>query len=495
MNERQLVRLLWCFVCCWSLENSWTWAQSLESDLQRIPLSELVQAARTSGDAARGAVVFFQPQMACAKCHVAGGQESQRLGPDLTKLPKETTDESLVESILFPSKVIRQGFESISIRTTEGNTISAFLVKKTDEHLVIRDISQGGEVSKLPHSEIEAVKQNEQSIMPSGQANQLNSRQQFLDLVRYLIEIREGGEARALQLKPSAALLAFTVPEYENHLDHAGLISGWNDESWKRGEATYQRVCANCHGTKEKAGSLPTSLRFAEGKFKNGSDPLSLYRTLTHGFGLMAPQTWMVPSQKYDVIHYIREEYLRRDNPSQLAKVDAVYLASIPKGDTMGPEPSTIESWSAMDYGSSLTHSFEVPGSKHNIAYKGVAVRLDPGAGGVSRGRHWMLFDTDTLRVAAGWNANKESENFMDWKGIQFNGEHGIHPRIVGETAFANSTGPGWANPANAEFLDDQRVLGRDQKRYGPLPREWGKFKGLYHHGQQVIFSDRKSVV
>ena len=44
---------------------------------------------------------------------------------------------------------------------------------------------------------------------------------------------------------------------------------------------------------------------------KNGSDPFSLYRTITDGFGQMAPQTWMVPRQKYDVIHYIRETYLQ----------------------------------------------------------------------------------------------------------------------------------------------------------------------------------------
>jgi mono/diheme cytochrome c family protein len=39
-------------------------------------------------------------------------------------------------------------------------------------------------------------------------------------------------------------------------------------QSLKRGEAIYMRVCANCHGTQQQPGSLPTSLRFAEGKFK-----------------------------------------------------------------------------------------------------------------------------------------------------------------------------------------------------------------------------------
>lgn len=455
-----------------------------------MPASEVATLAKTEGDAIRGAVVFFQPHMACAKCHAVGKAKQNGLGPDLTALGKDASDESLVESVLLPSKVIRKGFEAVTVVTADGKSLSALLVERTNDKLVVRDILRAGELTTIPTSEIEDVKVSATSIMPAGQANQLNSRQQFLDLIRYLIEIRDGGPTRAMQLQPSAALLAFKVPEYEQHLDHAGLIGSWNTESLTRGEAIYQRVCANCHGTKDKPGSLPTSLRFAEGKFKNGSDPLSMYRTLTHGFGLMAPQTWMVPSQKYDVIHFVRETYLKPHNSTQFVTIDGAYLAKLPKGDTRGPEPSKIVPWSAMDYGPSLAHTFEAPGLEHNLAYKGIAIRLDPGAGGVSRGRHWMIFDTDTLRAAAAWNGTgKADDNFIDWQGIQFNGAHGVHPRIVGQTAFANSTGPGWANPTSGEFRDDQRVQGRDGKRYGPLPREWGKFRGLYHHGQQVVLS------
>ena len=465
-------------------------AQTLDEDLRRVPAAELAALAKTEGDAMRGAVLFFQQHMACSKCHAVEKASRKSLGPDLTTLGKEVTDESLVESVLLPSKVIRKGFESVTVVTSDGKSLAALIVERTQDKLVVRDVSRGGEPTTIAAVDIEEVKVNAMSIMPAGQVNQLNSRQQFLDLIRYLIEIRDGGAAKAAQLQPAASLLTFTVPEYEQHLDHAALIGDWNADSLKRGEAIYQRVCANCHGTKDKPGSLPTSLRFAEGKFKNGSDPLSMYRTLTHGFGLMAPQTWMVPLQKYDVVHYVRETYLKPHNPTQFVAVDPGLLSRLPKGDTRGPEPSKIVPWSAMDYGPSLAHTYEVPGLEHNLAYKGVAVRLDPGAGGVSRGRHWMIFDTDTLRAAAAWNGSgKPDDNFIDWQGIQFNGAHGVHPRVVGQTAFANSTGPGWANPASGEFLDDQRVKGRDGKRYGPLPREWGKFRGLYHHGQQVVFA------
>ena len=122
------------------------------------------------------------------------------------------------------------------------------------------------------------------------------------------------------------------LPAYERDLDHAGLLRSLDGQSLKRGEAIYVRVCANCHGTKEQAGSMPTSLRFAEGKFKNGAEPFRMYQTLTHGFGMMTPQTWMVPQQKYDVIHYIRETYLKPHNPSQYVKIDDAYLAALAQG-------------------------------------------------------------------------------------------------------------------------------------------------------------------
>jgi hypothetical protein len=138
-----------------------------------------------------------------------------------------------------------------------------------------------------------------------------------------------------------------------------------------------------------------------------------MYQTLTRGFGLMAAQTWMVPSQKYDVIHYIRQTMLKPYNPSQYFEVQDAWLAGLPAGDSRGPEPSTIQPWNAMDYGPSLTHSYEVPTARHNIAQKGLAVRLDAGSGGIARGRHWMLFDTDTLRMAAAWSAPEKPSGIL----------------------------------------------------------------------------------
>ena len=457
----------------------------VERQLRQMSFANLASAARTNGDARRGAIVFHQPYAACTRCHSAG-TGSKPLGPDLTRLPADATDEYLVESILEPSKKIRKEYQPLTIVTVDGKTHIGLLTAEDADSVTLRVLNVAntdGQNVVLRKSAIEEREPSTTSIMPKGLVAQLTSRQAFLDLVSYLIAIRDGGPARAKELQPPpSAYAARPLPEYENNIDHASMITSRDNAAFKRGQEIYNRLCINCHGDHTKPGSLPTSLRFASGKFRNGSDPFSMYQTITRGFGMMVPQTWMVPQQKYDVIHYIREAYLKDDNPTQYARVDDSYLRSLPAGTERGPAPRKNEPWLVMDYGPSLTHSYEVGRDASNFAQKGVAVRLDSGPGGVSRGQNWMVFDEDTLRVAAAWSG----EGFVNWQGIMFDGRHNVHPRVEGKVQFENLTGPGWARPGSHSFEDD-RVVGRDGRHYGPLPRDWAQYKGMYHYEDRTI--------
>lgn len=463
-------------------------ADPLEQQLLGEGAAKLAGAARRQGDAQRGAILFHERGLGCATCHLPPDGRSS-VGPELTKPREGTTDAYLVESVLLPSQAIRKGFESISLVLDDGRTVTGLLAEERPDELVLRSISGNFELTRIRKEAIDERQTSPVSAMPSGLINQLASREQVLDLLKYLFEIVEYGPQRVAQLYPPAGLYSTReLPEYERHVDHAGLLTELDDASFRRGEAIYQRVCMNCHGTHDRPGSLPTSLRFASDRFKNGADPYSIYRTLTHGFGLMAPQVWMVPREKYDVIHYLREAYLKPRNRSQYVTVDAGYLAALPKGDTRGPEPKGNQPWAEMNYGPSLVNTYEIGDDGSNFAYKGIAVRLDAGPGGVSQGRQWAVFDHDTLRVAAVWGRSGAGDPaFIDYNGIHFNGRHQIHPRIVGKLEFA-SRGLGWANPETGRF-DDPRLLGRDNKRYGPLPRAWGHFRGLYHDGDRVVWS------
>lgn len=461
----------------------------LQDELNQIPPAKLADEAKRFGDPERGALLFFKPELTCAKCHDENAY-TQRLAPDLSKPQQDHANlaEHLVQSVLLPSKKIREGFETATVLDLDGNLFSGVLVEKMSDGITVADPSNEGQHRTFKFDDIEEWKQTEKSTMPDGLVNLLGGKSEFLDLAAYLIEVAEGGPKRALELRPPDSLYALPpIPEYEKRIDHAGLLASVNQSSFERGKEIYELRCINCHGTIDKEGSLPTSLRFAEGRFKNGSDPHSIYKTLTHGYGMMVRQSWLVPQQKYDVIHYIREHFLRDHNPSQYQTISDDYLASLPKGDTRGPKPKIERPWQSMNYGHVSINTIEVGKDATNFAYKGIAVRLDPGQGGVSQGNHWMLYDHDTMRVAAVWSASG-SDRFIDYRGIHFDGRHNIHPRVVGTVQVENPNGPGWAEPgASDNFKDDKRITGRDDRIYGPLPRNWAQYKGRYDFADKSI--------
>lgn len=456
---------------------------TLEARLLAENPATLARSAREKGDPVNGAMLFYQAQLTCVSCHVNKGKEPP-LGPDLARPEKGTTDAYLVESILNPSKVIRKGFETATVTRIDGTTITGLLIDDNKDAVVVRDPARDGQKQVIAKRDIDEWSKTKASIMPSGLINQFSDRKQFLDLLSYVLEVADFGTPRARALRPDSSVINPRLPAYEGELDHAGLIAEFNDSAFRRGKKLYERICANCHGIGDQPGSMPTSLRFTSGQFKNGFDPYAMYQTLTRGYGMMAPQHNLVPQQKYDVIHYIREAFLKNSNRSQYANADTAYLAKLPKGTSRGPKPADSDPWLKADYGPTLIGSFEASADGPNIGYKGIAVRLDSGPGGIAAGKTWMMYDHDTLRVVAGWSG----QEFIDWNGINFNGRHEIHPRIAGQLQFETSVGPGWANPETGRF-EDPRVLGRDGRRYGPLPRSWAHYRGLYHAGDQAILS------
>jgi putative heme-binding domain-containing protein len=454
---------------------------SLESELLGRPAAELAREAIRLGDARRGAYIFHRPALLCARCHAV---DDAGLGPDLAKWPERPTTEQIVDAVLRPSATIREGYEPITVATLDGRVHAGIVAERRDDALVLRVADPLGAAETLPRDQIEAEKAGDVSLMPAGLVNALAGPGEFLDLVRYLDAIAEGGPDVAKSLDPPPSALAPPkVAAYEAEIDHAGMIRDLDARSYARGEALYNRLCVNCHGTPGKLGSLPGSRRFGSEPLRNGADPHSLYRTLTYGFGQMEAQTLLVPRQKYDVIYYVRERYFKELNPTQYHPITDEYLASLPPGTTRGPEPSKVEPWQAMDRGPYMIASYEIGTDGGNFAQKGIAVRLDPGPGGVAAGRAWVVFDHDTMRLAAAW----EGRGFIDWQGINFDGTHGVHPRPVGDVLFQNPTGPGWADPETGSFADDRRVEGRDGRRYGPLPDSWSAYRGLYRIGSRVV--------
>jgi cytochrome c5 len=295
------------------------------------------------------------------------------------------------------------------------------------------------------------------------------------------------------------------LPESEKNLDHAGFIKDFNKDAFVRGERVYNATCISCHGNKDNEGSIPMSLKFWAEPFKAGGDAYSMYQTITKGYGSMPPQVALSPQEKYDVIHYIQDEFVSENKSMTVSKSTSEYLASLPTGKSRGPATKIYQPWADMDYGNFFINTYELvdektgipryhsPGPspykdedyrKNNFAYKGIAVRLDKGAGGVSKGKAWMVFDHDLMRVAGAYTGT----GFIDWNAILLNDKHETYPRSVGKLHFETPVSPGWANPSTGKF-DDPRFVARDGRAFGPLPKTWANYKGLYHHEDQIVIS------
>lgn len=306
--------------------------------------------------------------------------------------------------------------------------------------------------------------------------------------------------------------IAFTLnedqlAEFEKDIDHEGLINATNekhDESIANGQKIYNSQCVTCHGTPSQEGSIPTAFKYWKDKFKVGKDPYTIYQTLTRGYGSMPPQSHLTPIEKYQVIYYIREEFLLKQNKKEYFTIDSAYLTGLPIGKSFGPEPKERKPWAKMNYGNFLINTYELVDSTAkpreisegeaplkdeklsdaNFAYKGIAIRLDKGDGGIAAGKAWMIFDHDLMRVAGGWTG----EGFIDWQGILLNGSHNISPRTIGKLHFSNPVQPAWANPENGSF-EDTRFMASDKRRFSPLPTSWAKYNGLYRYEDKTIIS------
>lgn len=464
---------------------------TLETKLLAMDAKQLAKAARQSGDATRGAVLFHLAHVACSKCH-ATGQAPSALGPDLSdtkalqkQLPRNNRlDEHIVTSILRPSQHIAKEFQAEKIQTTAGKTLVGFIKQETPRTLSLRDAVDIGKTIEIPVSEIEQRVKSRVSVMPVAMVNQLRDQQQFLDLVRYTLEVAEHGAKRARELDPDPKLLAAATPEF---VDHAKIIPALNNKSLLQGQKLFVQYCVNCHGVDGNKVINPLARRFALDKLKFGSDPYSMWKTITWGNGLMFPQAALLsPEDRYNIVHYLRERLIRDQNPDQYFSVDSDYLAKInvnAAADALklggsrrqGPLAAGMIDGSMgkqMNYGPYLSHSLAFRKPSNNDAgrfeettERALLVKLP--------GDLIACYDTERLSVSGLWRGrlgNTKKTHHTSYKGSTC-----LAPG--GKVLYQNIDDAGWAVGSlkqPATFADGNV-----------------RFLGHYLHGQQVLLKYR----
>jgi putative heme-binding domain-containing protein len=158
-------------------------AQHDKETLTKYALAELavMPAAEKPKRAAMGLQVF--ERSACTKCHTTATQTTL-LAPSLKGIAGQKVD-YLIESVLYPSKIIKTGFESETIVRMNGKIVTG-LVKEDGDFL--RVLNQDFEV-RIPKSDVDSRTVSRVSIMPEGQ-EQMMSRREFVDLIAYLATLK-----------------------------------------------------------------------------------------------------------------------------------------------------------------------------------------------------------------------------------------------------------------------------------------------------------------
>ena len=164
---------------------------AIEGPLRSVPPETLAREAREHGDARRGAIVFYRPTMTCTRCHVSE-TGTPSLGPDLSALGKDAKDAYIVESILEPSKEIRKGYETVTISTEDGRTLTGLLAEDREDAVVVRDPGQDGKPVTVRKDEIEE-RSDARALDHAGGPGEPAGRPpaSFSTWSRYLMEIAE----------------------------------------------------------------------------------------------------------------------------------------------------------------------------------------------------------------------------------------------------------------------------------------------------------------
>ena len=178
-------------------------------------MNSMIAKVKSQGDPARGESVFRRQQLLCFTCH-AIGDGGGLLGPNLVSLGAAAPVDYIIESLLEPSKKIKEGYNMTAVTRKDGNVMAGMIAQDGNDELVLRDA--GNQLHKLAKSNIANRETSPISMMPPGMTASLRE-DEFVDLVRFLSELGKEGDHK---IKPNLFIRSwrFMGPMAQAEIDH-----------------------------------------------------------------------------------------------------------------------------------------------------------------------------------------------------------------------------------------------------------------------------------
>ena len=157
-----------------------------------------------TGDAKRGKTLFHDLKgTGCIRCHRIEG-EGGEIGPDLTGIRAKYPRSFIIESVLYPSKQIMDGYQQVFFETKDDDDVSGIVRGENLDEVTIMD--SAGIQHVLKKSNVKSRKVSQISLMPEGLQGAL-SLTEFSDLISY-VENPAVADAKPAPITDAAAIAA-----------------------------------------------------------------------------------------------------------------------------------------------------------------------------------------------------------------------------------------------------------------------------------------------
>jgi putative heme-binding domain-containing protein len=164
--------------------------ERMPQELSDRQISSLAIEINGTADPELGEMVFRKSN--CGSCHGIGGAGGL-MGPDLSSVGTSSPVETIIESILFPSRSIKEGYELQRVVKKDGNEMTGYLVSNGSSEIVLRDLT--GKSVSVAKSQINRLEKIPGSLMPPGLTAGLE-KEEFNNLVGFLSKLGESGKYR-----------------------------------------------------------------------------------------------------------------------------------------------------------------------------------------------------------------------------------------------------------------------------------------------------------
>jgi len=144
-------------------------------------------AATHPGDPKRGWDMFRAQSIGCIKCHKVGNDGGD-VGPALAGVGAKYDRKFLVESVLYPSKQILDGYQQTIVRLKDGDVQAGVVRSESDADVTLFD--SGAQQCVIKKTDIQEREHSKLSVMPEGLHLGLKP-EEFADLIAYLESLKD----------------------------------------------------------------------------------------------------------------------------------------------------------------------------------------------------------------------------------------------------------------------------------------------------------------